>query len=70
MNELFDFIDADAFRDSLTSRFKSASINKQVSINELRRQFAYDRLLTRLFTYDPSSWVLKGGGLLLARLPN
>jgi len=69
MNESLDYKNADAFRDSLSARFKQASIEKQVPVNELRRQFAYDRLLTRLFTIDPNSWVLKGGGLLLARLP-
>jgi hypothetical protein len=36
---------------------------------ELHRQFAYDRLLAWLFLSEPDRWLLKGGGGLLARLP-
>lgn len=36
---------------------------------QLRRQFAYDRLLARCFTAsDASQWILKGGISMLARL--
>jgi hypothetical protein len=39
------------------------------SLDELQRQFAYDRALARLFTApDADSWVLKGADALLARL--
>jgi hypothetical protein len=40
-----------------------------VTLDSLRRQFAYDRLLTRIFTGpDAKRWVLKGATAILARL--
>jgi Nucleotidyl transferase AbiEii toxin, Type IV TA system len=40
-----------------------------VQVDSLRRQFAYDRLLTRVFTSpDANRWVLKGATAMLARL--
>jgi hypothetical protein len=40
-----------------------------VMLDSLRRQFAYDRLLTRIFTgSDANLWVLKGATAILARL--
>ncbi len=38
-------------------------------INQIRRHFAYDRFLTRLFLDPESTWVLKGGTGLLVRVP-
>lgn len=38
--------------------------------DELRRHLAYDRLLARVFSHDPERWLLKGGGALLARIPD
>lgn len=39
-----------------------------VTLDSLRRQFAYDRLLTRIFTGpDAERWVLKGATAILAR---
>jgi hypothetical protein len=38
------------------------------STAELQRRFLYDRLLARVFTHDPTAWVLKGGTALLARV--
>jgi NADPH2:quinone reductase len=38
-------------------------------VDELLRQFAYARLLARVFIDDPEGWVLKGGIGLLARVP-
>lgn len=40
-----------------------------MTLDSLRRQFAYDRLLTRIFTGpDGERWVLKGATAILARL--
>lgn len=40
-----------------------------VTLDSLRRQFAYDRLLTRIFTSpDGDRWILKGATAILARL--
>ena len=38
-------------------------------LNDLLRQFAYDRLLARVFSAEPDRWVLKGAAAMLARLP-
>lgn len=35
---------------------------------DLQRQFAYDRLLCRVFQTEPDRWVLKGATAMLARL--
>jgi hypothetical protein len=46
-----------------------AKADTRYSLDELQRQFAYDRALARLFTApDADSWILKGAGALLARL--
>jgi hypothetical protein len=37
-------------------------------LGDLQRQFAYDRLLARVFSAEPEAWVLKGATALLARL--
>lgn len=40
-----------------------------VTLDSLRRQFAYDRLLTRIFTGpDAKRWILKGATAILAQL--
>jgi hypothetical protein len=56
-------------RAAITDKIKAAAQASTFTAGELRRQFAYDRLLARLFLDDPQRWVLKGGGGLLARLP-
>jgi hypothetical protein len=61
---------ADAFHEAVKARLITAAQNSPYSIAELRRQFAYDRLLTRLFLHDPEHWVLKGATGLLARIPD
>ncbi|MBV9031373.1 MAG: nucleotidyl transferase AbiEii/AbiGii toxin family protein [Pseudonocardiales bacterium] len=40
-----------------------------MTLDSLRRQFSYDRLLTRIFAGpDAKRWVLKGATAILARL--
>ena len=65
----FPYATAAAFDAALADRFRLAAQSSRHSINELRRQFAYDRLLVRLFSDKQSEWVLKGAGGLLARMP-
>jgi hypothetical protein len=60
---------AAAFRAALTDRLRTAAKHSTHQFADLRRQFAYDRLLARVFTAEPDAWVLKGGTYLLARLP-
>jgi hypothetical protein len=59
-----------AFRKALKDRFgQIARADRRYSLDELQRQFAYDRVLARLFSSDDADrWVLKGAGALLARL--
>jgi Nucleotidyl transferase AbiEii toxin, Type IV TA system len=58
-----------AFSAAITAHLKSASQTSGFTPTELRRQFAYDRLLQRIFAHEPYDWVLKGGGGMLARIP-
>lgn len=60
-----------AFRTALKARFTAiAKQDARYTVNELQRQFAYDRILSRCFAAgDALRWVLKGAGALLARLP-
>jgi hypothetical protein len=56
-----------AFRRALTDGLRTiASPNGPWSLSDLQRQFAYDRLLHRLYLLD-SGWILKGATALLAR---
>jgi len=59
-----------AFRAALKARCVEITARApQLSIDDLQRQFAYDRVLARCFTgEDAQFWVLKGAGALLSRL--
>lgn len=59
-----------AFRQALKDLCgQIAREDQRYSLDELQRQFAYDRALARLFSSDDADrWVLKGAGALLARL--
>lgn len=71
-SEPFPYATARAFRTALRDRFAAAATYSGAhGIDELQRQFAYDRLLARVFTgVDRERWILKGAGALLARLPD
>ena len=60
---------ARAFENALTARIANAAASSPYGIPELRRQFAYGRLLTRVFLHQAERWVLKGATGLLARIP-
>ncbi|MGH3797135.1 MAG: nucleotidyl transferase AbiEii/AbiGii toxin family protein [Pseudonocardiaceae bacterium] len=66
----FPYTHAAAFRAALKARFTAiAKQDSRYTVNELQRQFAYDRILARRFSAeDGERWVLKGAGALLARL--
>jgi predicted nucleotidyltransferase component of viral defense system len=59
-----------ALRAAITARLRAATTSdKNRNLPNLLRQFAYDRLLYRIFTSeDADRWVLKGATALLARL--
>lgn len=65
------YANAAAFRAALRARLSAAAkAHAGHGLDELQRQFAYDRLLARAFTGpDSQRWVLKGAGAMLARLP-
>ncbi|MEU8887100.1 nucleotidyl transferase AbiEii/AbiGii toxin family protein [Streptomyces sp. NPDC048442] len=65
----FPYATPRAFETALTARFKAASVGSPFNHSQLRRQFAYDRLLARCFAADDAHrWILKGGISMLARL--
>ncbi|HEY5187285.1 MAG TPA: nucleotidyl transferase AbiEii/AbiGii toxin family protein, partial [Actinomycetes bacterium] len=55
-----------AFRRALTDRLRAVASTGPWTLAQLQRQFAYDRLLQRLYQHD-RSWVVKGATALLAR---
>lgn len=55
-----------AFRTALTARLKNEAKQSQWTLPQLQRQFAYDRLLERLYLVD-RQWIVKGATALLAR---
>lgn len=56
-----------AFRRAVTDRLRAlASSDGPWPLPDLQRQFAYDRLLVRLYLLD-DGWILKGSTALLAR---
>jgi hypothetical protein len=57
------------FNRALADRIASAAKAQPYSVPQLRRQFAYGRLLCRVFLHGPEQWVLKGATGLLSRIP-
>jgi hypothetical protein len=58
-----------ALRQAVTDRLRNLARQRPgTQLNDLQRQFAYDRLLSRVFITDPDRWVLKGATAMLARL--
>jgi len=55
-----------AFRRALTDRLRAAAVTGEWDLPQLQRQFAYDRLLARLYASD-EAWVVKGATALIAR---
>ncbi len=57
-----------ALRQALADRLRPLAEASGVELSVLLRQFAYDRLLCRVFSTDSERWVLKGATAMLARL--
>lgn len=49
-----------ALRQALADRLRPLAEESGVELSALLRQFAYDRLLCRVFSAEPERWVLKG----------
>ena len=57
-----------ALRQAVTARLRALSVERpETRLGDLLRQFAYDRLLARVFSEHPERWVLKGATAMLAR---
>ena len=57
-----------AFRRALEDRLKKKSIKSGTPLVRMRKMVAFDRLLARLFSNQPTVWILKGGFALQLRL--
>jgi Nucleotidyl transferase AbiEii toxin, Type IV TA system len=55
-----------AFRRALTDRLHALAKTSRWEMQQLQRQFAYDRLLERLYRVD-DGWIVKGAAALIAR---
>jgi Nucleotidyl transferase AbiEii toxin, Type IV TA system len=66
MSEKRTYASPTAFRRALTDRLKAMGEQGAWFLPALQRQFAYDRLLARLYLVD-DGWVVKGATALLAR---
>jgi hypothetical protein len=57
-----------ALRAAITDQLRAVAEARGTQLNDLLRQFAYDRFLARVFAHDPDRWVLKGATAMLVRL--
>jgi Nucleotidyl transferase AbiEii toxin, Type IV TA system len=63
------YADPGALRKAITDRLRHVARDRPgAQLSDLQRQFAYDRLLARVFSTEAEAWVLKGATSLLARL--
>jgi hypothetical protein len=60
--------DPRAMRNAIADRLRPLARERGIQLSSLQRQFAYDRLLSRVFRADAARWVLKGATAMLARL--
>lgn len=61
---------AQSFRQALEDRLRNISLSKNIPIDRLRKNIAFDRFLTRLFiseSRETPKWLLKGGYALEVR---
>jgi len=59
---------ADALRTALEHRLGNYSHEMEVSLDRLRRRVLFERIIARLQSAEPGSWVVKGGMALEVRL--
>jgi hypothetical protein len=52
--------DPRAMRNAIADRLRPLARERGIQLSSLQRQFAYDRLLCRVFRDEPDRWVLKG----------
>jgi len=66
MSDTRRYASPQAFRRALTDRLRAAAVTSEWGLPQLQRQFAYDRLLARLYVSD-EAWFVKGATALIAR---
>lgn len=66
MSEASGYGSPGAFRRALTDWLRAMAKTSRWTLPQLQRQFAYDRLLERLYLVD-DGWIVKGATALLAR---
>lgn len=66
MSEVQGYSGPAPFRRALTDKLRNEAKESRWTLQQLQRQFAYDRLLERLYLVD-SNWIVKGATALLAR---
>jgi hypothetical protein len=59
-----------ALRRGLNHQIRIAAQRSRQPIQRIRRDFAHQRLLARVFSHDSDGWILKGGVGMLVRLPD
>lgn len=62
------FTSSAAFRRSVEDRLKAEAKATSRPLENVRREFVFQRFLALVFAADSAEWVLKGGGGLLMRL--
>lgn len=68
INGSSQYATAAAFRRALEDRLKAEAKARGRSLEELRREFLFQRFLAMVFSAPGGQWVLKGGAGLLMRL--
>jgi hypothetical protein len=68
VNGSAQYATANAFRRALEDRLKTEAKARGRSLEELRREFLFQRFLALIFFTPGGQWVLKGGASLLMRL--
>lgn len=68
VNGSLQYATANAFRRALEDRLKQEAKLRGRPLEELRREFLFQRFLALLFAGPDGNWVLKGGASLLMRL--
>lgn len=68
VNGSAEYATASAFRRALEDRLKQTAKARSRSLEELRREFLFQRFLALVFSSPDGQWVLKGGAGLLMRL--
>lgn len=57
-----------ALRHAIEDRLTKIAEQEKIGVERLRRHLAFERLLSRIFSYPHSTWILKGGYAMELRL--